>query len=259
LRGRPQPPSETQRNNKTMGKIVKLRQSKPLTALCRVAGTLLMASLAFVFCGCGANLAPIPYSTEIFRDPTTLGPGDELEIRFRFNPELDAITTVRPDGKITLQIIDDVAVDGLTPEELDTKLTALYADDLISPVLSVFVTTVASQRVYVGGEVRNQGVVPLVDRMTALDAVISAGGFIRETAKPKSVVLIRTVNGKRESMTLDLRKPLTEPESGMVYLEPLDIVYVSRTRVSKVNQWVQQYITNMIPGLGNFGAFLAGP
>ena len=105
---------------------------------------------------------------------------------------------------------------------------------------------------------RQPGMVPLTDRMTALEAVMAAGGYLNESAKPENVVLVRHANGKREAMLLDLTKPLENSESGQVFLRPLDIVFVPRTRISKVNQWVRQYINNMIPGLGGIRA-IAGP
>jgi len=216
-----------------------------------------MALLAF---GCGGKMMPAPYSTQPPVVGVKLAPGDMVDVRFADMPELDVSTRVRPDGKISLQRIDDVDVLGLTPLELDAKLTKAYKDkgNMVSPVLSVFVTEIISRRVYVGGEVRGPGMLQMTDGMTALEAVVAAGGLIRETAKPKTTVLLRHANGKREAMLIDLAMPMKSPESGVVYLEPLDIVYVPRTRISKANQWVQQYITNMIPGLGGLGG-IVGP
>ena len=177
-----------------------------------------------------------------------LAPGDEIEVKFRFWPELDDRQAIRPDGKITLQEVDDVQASGLTPMELDEHLTKLYEGKLKEPVISVVVRSLAAQRVYVGGEVAEPGEVPLVGRLTALEAIMVAGGFDRTTAKPSSVVIVRHVDGKRYAAKLDLSKGLDLDGKGEpFYLAPQDIVFVPATNIDKVNLWVDKYINQLIP------------
>ncbi len=113
-----------------------------------------------------------------------------MDIKFFFNPELNETVIVRPDGNISLLLIDDVRSAGLTPSELDVLLTQAYARELRKPMITVIVKTFTGQRVYVGGEIGKPGLVELAPGMTALQAVFNAGGFL-DTAKPEAVLVIR--------------------------------------------------------------------
>ncbi len=177
-----------------------------------------------------------------------LGPGDTLNIRFRYWPELDETQTVRPDGKITLQIVDDVAVTGMTPAELDQKLTELYSQSLKDPEITVIVRSYVSQRVYVGGEVRTPGLQPIQGDLDLLSAIIAAGGFINMSADKENVIVFRHVDTKRYAASINLQELMELPEADRILLAPNDIVYVGRLGIDEANQWVDQYIQRLIPG-----------
>ncbi len=176
-----------------------------------------------------------------------LGAGDLIAVRFVHHVELSEQTRVRPDGRISLPMVDDVDVAGLTPAQLDARLTALYEKQVTGPNLTVIVRELADQHVFVGGEVREPGIVPISGTMGVLEAIIAAGGFVNTSAKPANVVLIRHANGKRHVAKLDLRNLLKGELADPVLLAPLDVVYVTRTRVSRMNQWIDQHIEEMIP------------
>ena len=115
----------------------------------------------------------------------SIQPGDQLDIKFFYNPELNENVTVRPDGVISLQLVDEIHASGLTPAQLDDLLTQKYSHELKKPMITVIVRSFAMQRVYVGGEVNRQGFVNLTAGMTPLQAVLEAGGF-KETADPEA-------------------------------------------------------------------------
>jgi protein involved in polysaccharide export with SLBB domain len=186
-----------------------------------------------------------------------LAPGDEIEIKFYYTPDLNESQTIRADGKITLLRVDEVEVKGLTPDELRLELEKLYTPYLKEPAVSVIVRTLASQQIFVGGEVRTQGALPLNGNTTLLQAIIQAGGFIKESAKLSNVIVMRQDEGKWYGGAFDLRDVVKGKESDSFYLKPMDIVYVPRTRINKLNQWVDQYITRMIPGIGSITSFAA--
>jgi len=179
--------------------------------------------------------------------PYVIQPGDELNIRFFYNPELDETVIVRPDGMITLQLIDDVKVAGLSPSELDEVLTKKYSKDLRKPVLSVIVRTFTAQRVFVGGEVVQPGLVLLAPGMHPVQAVFQAGGF-RETAKPEAAIVIRKGEGNKPiPVLLDLNDAMYGVGQGASFqLQPDDIVYVPKSTIAKVNKWVDEYIQGML-------------
>lgn len=122
--------------------------------------------------------------------PYTIQPGDVLDIKFFYNPELNETVTVRPDGYISLQLIDEVQASGLQPRQLNEKLTNLYSKELRKPSIAVIVKTFAGQRIYVGGEVNQQGILTMPAGLTALQAVVQAGGF-KTTAQPSETLVIR--------------------------------------------------------------------
>ena len=179
--------------------------------------------------------------------PYLIQPGDNLDIKFFYNPELNETITVRPDGKISLQLIDDIVASGLQPSELDKILTKKYSRELRKPVLTVIVRTFASQRIFVGGEVVRPGLISLAPGMDPVQAVFQAGG-IRETAQLKETILIRKgENNEPIPIRLDLDAAMAGNGIGAKFqLQPNDIVYVPKSPIAKANLWVSQYIQQLL-------------
>jgi protein involved in polysaccharide export with SLBB domain len=181
-------------------------------------------------------------------EPYVLQVGDELSIKFYTNPELNEEVKVRPDGMISLQLIDDVPAAGLSPAQLDAELTKRYTGELADPQVSVLVKTTGGQRVYVAGEVGKQGVLPLVGGMTLYQALQDAGGFT-ETAHRKQVVLIRKgPDGTPFGKIIDVR-PVEDGYNAALDLplRPLDVVFVPRSKIANVDLFVKQYIRDALP------------
>ncbi len=179
--------------------------------------------------------------------PLILQPGDTLRIRFAFWPELDEEQIVRPDGKISLPLAGVVTAAGITPEQLHEELLKLYADKLKNPEITVVVRWLDNRRIYVGGEVRAPGVIAMPSRITVPQAIMQAGGLIKDSAKLSTVVVVRQKDGKQYACSVDVRKMFESPQSDAFMLEPFDIVYVPRTAIDRVDQWVEQYINRVIP------------
>ncbi len=227
--------------------------------------TLLLATVwvSGLQAGCTASQAnpptPSPITTETPRTalPTAayrIQFGDLLDIRFFNNPEFSQEARVRPDGRITLPYIDDVAVAELTPSEVDALVTERFRRVLLRPEITIIVREFAGQRVYVGGEVTRPGLITLTGRTTALQAILSAGGFL-DTARMSQVLLIRKGGNERHTgYALDLTQGLRVGGVGNdVMLQPADVVFVPKTRIAKVNQFVDQYIRRLLPLPGSFG------
>lgn len=176
-----------------------------------------------------------------------LGPGDEIEIKFAYAKEFNESQKVRPDGKIELQLVGEITADGKTPAELREELRELYAKELKYPQLAVIVRSFHGRRVYVAGEVANPGVVEMPARMTILEAIMQAGGYKIETAEVKNVVVVRQENGHRSAYVIDLKDAISGQDVKNVYLEPRDIVYVSRTKIKNANQWMQNHLWDFLP------------
>ena len=178
----------------------------------------------------------------------TLQAYDVLDIKFPYEPQLNECVTVRPDGKISLQIVDEIEAAGLTPEQLDNILTEKYSRVLSEPEITVIVREFAGQKVYVGGEVTTPGIVNLKGRMSALEAIFSAGGFC-ETAEPKSVIVIsRSPENTRSIRKVNVQTVLAgAPPKEELLLRPFDVVYVPKTAIAEANKYVDQHIRKMIP------------
>jgi polysaccharide export outer membrane protein len=123
-----------------------------------------------------------------------IGPGDVLDIRVWKEPEVSHIVPVRPDGKISLPLLNDVQAAGVTPALLAEKIEDSLKKYLSDPQVTVIVTAINSQRIYILGEVVRAGTYPLLPGMTLLQALSSAGGFT-QFARTKSIYLLREKNG----------------------------------------------------------------
>jgi protein involved in polysaccharide export with SLBB domain len=211
----------------------------------------ILALVLTIFAGCTTEHRNLPKAALAGEPenppPYVIQPGDQLDIKFFYNPELNETVIVRPDGKISLQLVDEIVASGQTPAQLDQTLTEKYAQELRKPVVTVIVRSFSAQRIYVGGEVNKQGFVNITAGMTPLQAVFEAGGF-KETADPESVILIRKGPQKEPvPVRLDLKSALvaSAPE-GAMQLHPQDVVYVPKTAIAEANKFVQQYIQDLL-------------
>ena len=202
--------------------------------------------------GCGSSFkgqrVDLPESSGPPR--VTLAAGDVVDVRFFFTPELNVIQAVRPDGKISLQLVGEVSAEGKTPAELRQELLAMYQMHLKEPDVAVIVQSLYRRRVYVGGEVLKPGVVTMPGQLTALDAIMEAGGFRLPSAEVGSVVILRRTDNAQYGYCIDLKPALKGGEIRSFYLEPQDVIYVPQTRITEIGQWIDQHINNLIPKTG---------
>jgi polysaccharide export outer membrane protein len=130
-------------------------------------------------------------------DPNyVIGAQDVLDISVWKEPEVSRTVPVRPDGKISLPLLNDVQAAGLTPSQLAAQLTESLKRFVANPQVTVIVTTINSQRIYIMGEVSRPGAYPLLPGMTVLQALSSGGGFT-PYANLKKIYLLRQENGKQ--------------------------------------------------------------
>ncbi|MCP3951310.1 MAG: sugar transporter [Desulfobacterales bacterium] len=174
-------------------------------------------------------------------------PRDQLEIKFFYNPELNESVIVRPDGNISLQLLDDIKAEGLEPSQLDDFLTEKYSKELQNPVITVIVRSFEGLRVYVGGEVNNEGVIDLINTMTPLQAVINAGGFKETADMEKAIVITKGSENNPVPIAINLKDALHgKGDSAAYILKHNDIVFVPKTAIAKLNKFVNQYVENLL-------------
>ena len=189
-----------------------------------------------------------PLETVQTRQPFTyiIAAGDQLDIKFFYNPELNETIIVRPDGMISLQLIDEIKAAGLKPSELDDQLTQLYSRELRKPVLTVIVRSFTRQRIYVGGEVNRPGLIVLPTGMTALQAVFQSGGF-KETAEPSETLVIRKGDNEQPiPLRIDLDMVMAADGASDIQLQPDDIVYVPKSAIANATKFMDQYIGGLL-------------
>jgi polysaccharide export outer membrane protein len=125
-----------------------------------------------------------------------IGPQDVLRVDVWKETEISRSVPVRPDGKISLPLLNDVQAAGLTAMELANSITEGLKKFINNPQVTVTVTEINSRRVYVTGEVTRPGAYPLLPNMTALQALTSGGGFT-QFANLKKIYVLRNDNGKQ--------------------------------------------------------------
>jgi polysaccharide biosynthesis/export protein len=130
-------------------------------------------------------------------DPSyVIGGQDVLDISVWKEAELTRVVPVRPDGKISLPLLNDVQAAGLTPTQLAAQITESLRKFVTNPQVTVIVTAINSQRIYILGEVNRAGAYPLLPNMTVLQGLSSAGGFTL-FANLKKIYMFRMENGKQ--------------------------------------------------------------
>ena len=169
--------------------------------------------------------APATPATSPVPNTYVLREGDVLKISFPGSPNLNSIQQIRTDGKITLQLVGDVNAAGLTPDALQKELMNLYAPQLSSKEVTVEVQS-SSFPVYVTGAVLRPGKVSTDHSITALEAIMEAGGFDYTKANLKDVTVIRQEEGQTKKYTLDLKLVLEGKAGEPFHLKPGDIIYV---------------------------------
>lgn len=125
-----------------------------------------------------------------------IGPEDVLAVVFWRNAEMSGEVAVRPDGMITLPLVNDVHAAGLTPDQLRDELTKVASKYLEEPTVTVVVKTINSRKVFITGQVGKVGAYPLTAPTTVLQLITMAGG-VHEFAKTKNIIILRTENGKQ--------------------------------------------------------------
>ena len=123
-----------------------------------------------------------------------IGPQDLLAINIWKEPELSRTVPVRPDGRISLPLVEDIQASGLTPIELARAIDTKLRRFITNPIATVIVQESNSHRIYLIGAVARPGAYPLLPQMTVLQALATAGGF-QEFAAVKNIVVLRAVRG----------------------------------------------------------------
>jgi len=221
------------------------------------------------------NAAPLPESKAYL-----IQIGDELEIKFPYMPNFSDTVTVRPDGRISLGLVGSLIAEGRTPEALEEELLRRYGEHLVKPSLTVivrrFTTTqfvhdgrvmtpppkllsdvylVLRQhpvpKIYVAGEVAVPGERPYTNPITAMQAIIAAGGQ-KLSAEMRNVLILRKGSNDRPMYIVrNLRSDLDGTGTNDIALRPFDVVVVPKSSIASMQDLMDQYVYNLLPTLRN--------
>ena len=220
------------------------------------AGLLLTLVGAALCCvgGCAGTGGDGVVDVADFEQPTAesaayqLRLGDELTVRFQSDRTLDYSAPVSPAGTVSVPSGGEVAAAGRTIDEVRGEIETRMAELLVDPTASVVLTRVAEQPVYVLGEVKRPGSITGAGTIRVSMALAQAGGMLR-TGKASSVMVIRTTGvSEATAIRLDVSKVLSGRDMSQdLALEPYDVVYVPKSVIGKVDDFVDLFFGQIAP------------
>jgi len=181
-----------------------------------------------------------PRLTTVTAERYRLQPGDVLEVQFRYSPEFNQTVTVQPDGYISLEISGDARVAGMTVEQTRQVILKTASTRLRDPIATVILKEFQRPYFVVAGEVAQPGKIEMRERITAIQAIMLAGGM-KESARSSQVVVFRQINSQMAEVKLLNLKNIrrTSDLENDLTLQPGDMVYVPRDKISKIERFMK--------------------
>lgn len=175
-------------------------------------------------------------------------PGDRFRMDIRTAPELSGEMTIAPDGRVALPTVGPLMAAGQTAKELQAAAEDIYSNELRDPAMVITPTSFGSQKIFVGGEVKQPGVFELPGEIDPLQAVLLAGGWTDRGKPTQVIVMRRSPGGELMYRTVDVRNGLAKQSLYDVGpLKRFDVVYVTRKAIVDENLFVQQFIRDALP------------
>ncbi len=199
------------------------RKASVLTLLC----LFLLQACASASGGKKVDVCPIP---ETGLDQYVIGPGDVLQIVVWRNEELSTTIPVRPDGKISTPLVDDMVASGKTPTQLGEDMEEILGEYLRTPEVSVIVTQQgATNQIQVVGEVTTPQSLSYREDLRILDVIVAVGG-LGEFAAANRTRIVREVNGVQVECTVKVKKLMSGDITQNIPVFPGDVIVVPETR-----------------------------
>jgi polysaccharide biosynthesis/export protein len=206
------------------------KEAKTILAVRRTRhlGAVLTTVCVFVSMALTAKAADIlkpTYATNPAIPEYRLGPEDVIEVFVWKQPELTTTVVIRPDGRISLPLTNELEASGKTAIQLQKEITDKLREYITQPMVNVIVKQVNSLRISVLGEVRKPDVYRIKNQVTVLDAIAMAGGFT-DLARPNHVIVIRNGPSGPQRIKINVKEVVADNSKAPFYLQPLDTVYV---------------------------------
>jgi len=200
----------------------------------RIAHSRTLSPIVFVVSAAAASWAALSQAADLPKPAAPagdnqpeyrLGPEDVIEVFVYKEPDLSTTVTVRPDGRISLPLAGELDATGKPATQLQQEISERLKRYISGPVVNVMVKQINSLKVSVLGEVRKPDVYRIKNRVTVLDAIAMAGGFT-DLARPNRVVVLRNTPSGQQRIKININQVVADNSSRLVYLEPMDTVYV---------------------------------
>lgn len=189
-------------------------------------------ALVLMLAGCSASYPPLPRSGHAVDSPYLVGPGDTLNVVVWRSPELSISVPVRPDGKITTPLVEDLQASGKTTTQIAREIEQVLTRYVQKPVVTVMVTNFAgpySQQVRVIGEVAKAQALAYREKMTLLDVMIAVGGLTDFAAGNRASIL-RSEGGKSQQFAVRLHDLMRGGDlSANVEMRPGDVLVIPQS------------------------------
>jgi len=204
--------------------------------LSRAVGGIVRAALALAVAGglaaCGGQHEPLPPGPEVATSEYQIGPGDSLQVFVWRNPELSVTVPVRPDGKISLPLVEDLQAARTTPTQLARSIEKEMKVFLQDPVVTVIVASFVgpySQQVRVIGEAQQPQALPFREDMSLLDVMIAVGGLTRFASGDRAV-LVRKVDGQSKEFNVYIDRLLKDGDmTANTAMAPGDVLIIPQS------------------------------
>jgi polysaccharide export outer membrane protein len=184
-------------------------------------------------------------SSARFKKEYLLFAGDQLEIAVTRFPEVSRTVMVRPDGQISLPLVQDVPAAGFTARELAAELQARLSKRLLNPEVYVIPTQVRQPTVHVFGDVKNPSPVPYRNALTLTQAIGAAGGFLRSGGETDVTIIRLSADGYLEARVVEVTadgQPGAFMHLGVTKLEPDDVIFVPESGRAQVIRFIDEVI-----------------
>ena len=169
-----------------------------------------------------------------------LNPGDVIDVQYRYTPEYNQTVTLQPDGFVSLEIVGEVKMSGLNLEQARAILIRKASARLKDPEITLILKEFQKPYFVVAGEVVTPGKFEMREKITALQAVMLAGGF-KESARSSQIVLFRQINSETAEVKLinfkDIKR--TSALENDLPLEPGDMLLVPRNKLAKLERYLK--------------------
>src|SRR5258706_9608995 len=167
-------------------------------------------------------------------------PNDVVEIHFRYTPEYNLTATIQPDGFVSIQVVGDIKIGGMTLEEASPAIAKQAGARLRDPEVAVHLKDFVKPHFVVAGEVNHPGTYDLRGQVTTIQAIAMSGGF-KDSAKRTQVILVRRANSEYAEVKLfDMNKRMSPDQIREdVTLRPDDMLVVPRNRISRIEPYIR--------------------